>query len=236
VPPLNAASDPLLRDAAWVDFRCAVAFFVLAPLALLAASIWTSLQEKAREDEVLRAVSGYWQCSSLLLITVLLNIAGAQAGAATGFLAQVMIATSLWFWEDLNIAIAGQGGGLAAAFRAWRLVATALAVAGAVSQVNFLYCAAVPSLAADAGCAAWLEAPLAFQGIFLPSADPELCGQLGFAALAIYCGYLAYFAAVVLPQIGRSGLAPRPAFTWVAPLEWLGLARTRGSGSGGGRE
>jgi len=230
VPPLNVDSDALLRDIVWVDFRLAVIFFVVAPLILLLASLASSVQSQARDDEVLRVVSGYWQAGSLLLITVLLNLDGLQLGAVTGISAHVMLAISLWFWEDLNKAIAEKGGALASAFEVWRLASSVVALLGAAAQVTNLRCALVASpLASDAACAAWLEPPMAFRELLLPGLSGELCGHLGMAALSIFVAYLVYFVAVALPQIGRSGLAPRPFFTWLAPLQWLGFAsRDRG--------
>lgn len=181
------------------------------------------IQTKAQDDEVLRVIVGYWQASSMLLITVLLNIAGLPIGATTGLVAQVMIPVSLWFWSDLNERIAPQTTLLPTVFRVWRLVATVGAIAGAIALFPYSYCSGVASLAADAGCAAWIEAPKAFYDIFLPFVDTSICGDIGLLGLAIYTVYSAYLVTVILPTIGRSGLATRPSFTWIQPLEWLGL-------------
>ena len=135
MPALNPDTAELLRLAVWADFELAVTFFVVSPLVLLGAGLWSSLASRRQSDEVLRLMSGYWQCSSLLLITVLLNVGGVKVGAVAGLAAQAMIAVSLWFWEDLNEAVAARDGAVAALFRAWRLVASAVAVFG----VDILY-------------------------------------------------------------------------------------------------
>ncbi|CAE8630035.1 unnamed protein product [Polarella glacialis] len=227
VPALNPASEESLRLAVWTDFQLAVVFFVVTPLVLLGAGIWSSLSTGGRRDEVLRLVSGYWQCSSMLLITVLLNIGELQISAVTGLAAQIMILVSLWFWEDLTEALDAQEDALAAFVRTWRLIATAVAAAGAAANIPFQYCATVPSLSADAGCAAWIEAPLALRDILLPSFGQELSAQIGLLGLAIYTVYISYFAVFILPTTGRRGLATRPSFTWLSALEWLGLASPR---------
>lgn len=227
VPALNPETGESLRFVVWTDFQLAVLFFVLAPLILLGLGIWSSVSSKGERDETLRLVSGYWQCSSLLLITVLLNIGALQIGAVTGLAAQVMILISLWYWKDLTDILDAQDDVQATVVRAWRWVATLVAVAGTAANLPFLYCTTVPSLAADAGCAAWLEAPLTFRDLLLPGLSQEFSGQLGQLGLSIYVAYTIYFVFTILPSIGRRGLAKRPGFTWISPLEWLGLATPR---------
>lgn len=227
VPALNLETEDSLRLVVWTDFQLAVLFFVFAPLLLLGCGIWSSVSSKGERDETLRLVNGYWQCSSLLLITVLLNIGALQIGVVTALAAQVMILISLWYWKDLTDVIDAQGDIQANLVRSWRWIATLVAAAGTAANLPFQYCATVPSLSADAGCAAWLEAPLTFRDLLLPGLSQEFSGQLGLLGLGIYVGYTVYFVSAILPSIGRRGLAPRPGFTWISPLEWLGLATPR---------
>ena len=84
--PLNAATEPWVRAVVWTDFRVAVALFVAAPFALLAASVVACRPGGGRskgDEAALRYMTSYWQASSLLLITVLFNIEAAPIGAAT---------------------------------------------------------------------------------------------------------------------------------------------------------
>eukprot|EP00929_Paragymnodinium_shiwhaense_P067675 TRINITY_DN34028_c0_g1_i2.p1 TRINITY_DN34028_c0_g1~~TRINITY_DN34028_c0_g1_i2.p1 ORF type:complete len:150 (+),score=18.12 TRINITY_DN34028_c0_g1_i2:258-707(+) len=146
-----------------------------------------------------------------------------------------MILISLWYWEDLNVAVAScKPGSLAESFRSWRWIASAVAAGGALVQMPLLGCAASPQLCEDAPCAAWIEAPLAFHDLLASSISPDTCGMLGLLALGIYVTYLLYLSVVVLPVVGRMGLAQRPSFTWITPLEWLGLLKpASGAGTSG---
>ena len=68
--------------------------------------------------------------SSLLLLTVALNIQEANFGVFAGLAAQFMIVVSLWWWSDLDEEL--DDAPLSRAFRAWRLP-TSLAAAGGVA-------------------------------------------------------------------------------------------------------
>ena len=93
--PINAASEPFVRSLVWTDFRVAVALFVVAPFALLAASVAARVprtpDDRSRSAEtVLRLMTSYWQASSLLLLTVALNIQEANFGVFAGLAAQAI--------------------------------------------------------------------------------------------------------------------------------------------------
>ncbi|CAB9509466.1 Protein of unknown function (DUF3177) (Partial), partial [Seminavis robusta] len=119
---LNPETADWLRFIAWTDFRLAVTFFVVSPLVLLA---WSAVecrpQRQADErslaaDAILRVITGYWQASALLLITVLLNIEASPIGVVTGAVAQAMIYVSLNWWESLNKEAASEEGALSKMF------------------------------------------------------------------------------------------------------------------------
>jgi len=121
VTPLNAASEPWIRSLVWVDFKVAVAFFVVAPLLLLFWAVVTRIppnsnnnnnndqnpsndttNSTAAAETVLRYMTSYWQASSLLLLTLTLDVQEKTVCVVAGLLAQAMIVVSLWWWEDLN--------------------------------------------------------------------------------------------------------------------------------------
>lgn len=232
--PLNAASEPWVRSLVWGDFKVAVAFFVVAPLALLAWAVVARIPTSGHEDKdksdgrggtdasppiaetVLRYMTSYWQASSLLLLTVALDIQEQNACVVAGLLAQAMIVTSLWWWEDLNEELAAPAGAsddahdaLGRAFVFWRYVATVAASAGVALQVPFQGCVAAPSLAEASWCAPWLEPPAFAAGLVGVAASPAL-GRLAAAGCVLYAVVLAYYGAVLLPAAGRRGRAPRP--------------------------
>ena len=162
--PLNAATEPWVRAIVWTDFRTAVTLFVAVPFALLGWSAYACRPPgQARSptaEAALRCMSSYWQASSLLLITVAFNVQGMQLGVLTGLVAQAMILVSLWWWADLNDELRlAPPSALRSSFLTWRALASVAAAGGVLVQAPFQSCVAVPQLAADARCAAWLEPP-----------------------------------------------------------------------------
>ena len=81
----------------------------------------------------------YWQASSLLLITVMLNIGEVPISSLTGFAANLSIACSLLWWQDLNDEMGTEVSTAARIFGLWRPLAlsTALFSAGTHSQLPF---------------------------------------------------------------------------------------------------
>lgn len=226
--PLNSGTPEWLRSIVWTDFRLAVTFFVVSPLILLAWSAYqcrpSSGEQQSNEigaDAVLRVITGYWQASSLLLITVLLNIGASPIGVVTGAVAQLMIWVSLNWWQSLNDEASSSETLLGQVFGIWRTVTSWVAGVGVAIQLPFLRCAVGPSsLVADPFCAAWLEPPNTAASI-IGIASSELLSNFATAALTIYICYLLYYASLPLQTIGRNGRAPRKSFTLLDPLIML---------------
>jgi hypothetical protein len=192
--PLNAASEPWIRSLVWTDFRVAVALFVVVPFGMLAASVVARVprtpDDRSKSAEtVLRLMTSYWQASSLLLLTVALNIQEANLGVFCGLAAQFMIVVSLWWWSDLNDEL--DATPLSRAFRAWRLPTTVAAAGGVVVQLPFQGCVGVPSLAGDAFCAPWLEPPKFAAGLVGLDASPAL-GSVANIGCVLYFAVLAW--------------------------------------------
>ncbi|VEU40205.1 unnamed protein product [Pseudo-nitzschia multistriata] len=243
--PLNGESEQWVRVLVWTDFRVAVAVFVAAPLLLLGLAVAARVPPGAGPDRrsalaepVLRYMTSYWQASSLLLLTVGLNLQESRLGVPAGLLAQAMILVSLWWWRDLSeeleTAAAGEappsggrkdpGTGLARAFLAWRAVATLAAFAGVLAQLPFqLPCGGEgPPLPDRPLCAPWLEPPFYAASLVAGPNEAEAHG-LGLslapvvgAGCLLYAGVLVYYAGVLVPAVGRSGRAKRPALAEVA--------------------
>jgi hypothetical protein len=227
--PLNAASEPWIRSLVWTDFRVAVALFVVVPFALLAASVVARVPPAGRDERspgaetVLRLMTSYWQASSLLLLTVALNIQEANFGVFAGLAAQAMIVVSLWWWSDLNEELDDDDAPLSRAFRAWRLPTTVAAAGGVVVQLPFQGCVGVPSLIGDAFCAPWLEPPKFAAGLVGLDASPAL-GAVANIGCVLYFAVLSYYATVLLPTVGRSGRAARPTLMNFTPIgAWRAL-------------
>ena len=228
--PLNTATEGWLREVVWLDFRLAVLLFVLTPLVLLgwrAVGCRPGALRDTLSDAVLRVITGYWQASSLLLITVLLNIEASPLGVAAGLAAQGMILVSLWWWKDLGDDVADAApSALRSVFTVWRGLASVAAAGGVVLQIPGQTCLAVDDLVASPSCAAWLEPPFAAATLAgLPPPPLGLGEEFSVAELALGVDliYLCYYLAVVLPETGRCGRAPRSCFTWIDPLRQLGF-------------
>ena len=223
--PLNAATKPWLGTIVWTDFRLAVTLFVVVPFALLGWSVYScrppSQTRSPTAEATLRCITSYWQASFLLLITVALNIQGNPLGVPTGLVAQAMILVSLWWWADLSDELrSAQPSALRSSFLTWRALASVAAGGGVLVQAPFQSCLAVPELAADANCAAWLEPPQFAADLIGLSPSPEL-GLLANGFCALYCCVLAYYAVAVLPVVGRRGRAPRLSLMNVgSPIGW----------------
>ena len=226
--PLNAATEPWVRAVVWADFRIAVLLFVIMPLALLSSAVYSCRppalggERRTQIAEVLlRYMTSYWQASSLLLITVAFNIQQSPLGVPAGLFAQGFILISLWWWMDLNKELQTlKSSALRTTFLVWRALASVAAAGGVLIQAPFQPCVAAPSLAADAGCAAWLEPPQFAAGLVGLSPSPEL-DLVANSFCGIYVVVLTYYLLVLLPAVGRRGRAPRPSVMNIgSPIGW----------------
>jgi len=260
LPPINEISEPWVRSLVWLDFKVAVAFFVVVPLILLSWAVvarlppptsttattneiianTNALQEVQDKrlpiaETILRYMTSYWQASSLLLLTIALDIQEYTICVVVGLFAQVMIIVSLWWWEDLNQELRvldlqscddGEISGgeqqqqqqqqssssssmIRRVFLAWRNVATVAASSGVLIQVPFQSCVGVHSLTKSSWCAPWLEPPQFTASLVGVVASPTL-DILTKGGCALYALVLLYYSVVLLPLVGRSGRAVRP--------------------------
>jgi hypothetical protein len=235
---LNEATPEALRRLVWLDFYFAVPLFVIAPLGIF----FGSFTGGNAHDALRRVMIGYWQASSMLMLTVFLNIAEQPIGFLTALLVQIMIPLSLFWWKDLVAETkdaAMQGNLLERLFLLWRPLATVLAILGAVTQLGTLRCVglAPEELLGDPQCAAWLEPPFEFYnlhvGVLLRGLLPrEAFGIFAYTGLLVYLGYLVYIVAEVLPRVGRRGRVSRKGlFTSVRLLSSWGWIQDNEDGA-----
>jgi hypothetical protein len=226
--PLNADTPEWVRTLVWADFRVAVALFVIAPFALF---LWSFNSDTAKTDAVKRVMVGYWQSSSLLLLTVLLNISNVSAAAFTGLFVQALVVVSLTWWADLLVEIEDDDGALSKAFRAWRCPAIVAAAGGVAIQLPFQGCNFTRNPHANPICSAWLEPPTRFHELLIPGLDTQLLSSLAFAGCSIYGLYLVWLCLVVLPKVGRQGRKDRNCFSSVSALKYFGLIDRKSPGN-----
>ena len=198
-------SISFLQQLIWAEYRAAVVLIIVLPLILL---IWATVQ---REGAIGRLLNLYWKVSSLLAITVLL-LAGAEPMAfAVAVVAHLLIAVSLWFWEDINDELADlpPWRALPLVTRIWRWSVTVFAAVGGVASVASYKCLA--GWEASDVCPLWQHAPAGFSQVlanalnFLFGAPwtSEGAKVAGWFFLALYVGFFLQWLLVRWPRFGR---------------------------------
>lgn len=192
-----------LSSIVWTDYRLAVLFTVVLPLALL---IWATVQQA---EAIQRLMLIYWRVSSLLAITVYLLIGVLPLGFLSGWLARILIPIGLWYWVDLNEEIRDSpSSSLKLALVSWRWAVSVYCLIGAIGQIPVLRCATLASqqLLADASCRVWLDPPFLFREYFHSGVRPFVLGFFGILGLVIYVLYLGYFVFFRLGKRKRSAI------------------------------
>lgn len=189
--------DSLLRSLVWLDFRLAVIFTVIAPLALL---IWAF---RAKNQAIWRSLTIYWRVSLLLAITVYLLMAALPIGFFTGWGARILIPISLWFWQDLNEDINRSKGQLPLIYTSWRWAMAAYCAVGTIFGTTFLGCGFTPLEQLGDRCKILLEAPIQFKSIFHNGVSVDTLAFGAIVALIVYVVCFGAFIIFSLPKQGR---------------------------------
>ena len=193
-------SQVWFQPLVWMDFRLAVIFTVLLPLILI---LWAFAQKTAVLQSLLII---YWRVSSLLAITVYLQIGGLPISFITSLVGQSLIPLSLWFWADLNEEIADlPDSPLKLGFLSWRWATTVYSTLSAIALVPFLSCAF--GTAKTDSCQAWFQPSWLYYQFFHANSKPEFLSFLGILGLVFYTLSLVYFLTVRLGKQGRSAMA-----------------------------
>jgi len=189
--------EALIRPLVWLDFRLAVLFTVLVPLALLVGAI------VQKSEAITRSLTIYWRVSCLLAITVYLLIATLPIGFLTGWIARILILLSLWYWQDLNEDIETSRSPVRFYYVAWRWAMTIYCSIGTLFGTLFLNCAFMSSENMVDRCRTLLEIPTVYKAIFHASVPEATLGFFAIVALIVYALYLGVFTCVSLPKQGR---------------------------------
>jgi hypothetical protein len=186
----------LLRSLVWTDYRLAVLFCVLCPLALM---VW-AIRKNAKPITHLLII--YWRVSSLLAISVYLLLDQNRVGFMVGFAALILIPLSLWFWVDINEEIEDRRGLLKIAVDTWRWATTIYCAVAALGQISYLKCASSAAILATPECQVWLE-PAKVYGNFFHAGTRT--GRLGFTAIAALVLYSLYFGYFIIFRFTKQG-------------------------------
>ena len=89
-------TEPLFQILVWLSYRIAATFAFGLPLFLL---IWAKISNSSSID---RLLSIYWKVSSLYAINLLFLSSDSQIGQLISLIAPILMASSIWFWVDLN--------------------------------------------------------------------------------------------------------------------------------------
>lgn len=193
---INRALTPIMQDApwfsplVWMDYRLAFLFMVVAPLVLL---IWAFVQ---KVEAIQRLLIIYWRVASLMAITLYLLIGALPIAFITGWLARILVPTSLWYWADLNEEIREQRSkSLKLTMTSWRWAVSVYCGLSALVQLPILGCAVQTSaqIQSDAVCRTWLEPAWLYREYFHGATQPWFLGFLGIAGLIVYTLYFGYF-------------------------------------------
>jgi hypothetical protein len=192
-----------LSTAIWTDYRLAVVFAVLVPLALV---VWSFLKQS---DGIHQLMLIYWRVSSLLAVSVYLLIAALPIGFLSGWIALVLIPISLWFWVDINDEIRDlPDSALKFATTTWRWALTVYCGLSVVFQAQTLRCGFLSheQLKLDIACEPWLRPAWGFREVIHSTTKPWFLGTLGLIGLVAYGVALSYFVFFKLGKSKRSAL------------------------------
>ena len=194
-------NDPVFRPFVWLDYRLALLFVVIIPLALL---IW-AVVEKSQAAQRLLII--YWRVASLLMITLYLMIPSWGISFITSIFARLLIPISLWFWVDLNDDIKDlRNSPFKLVLTSWRWAVSLYCTIGAIATFPFIRCATSSTDITTPFCQVWFEAPWAYQQIFHANSKPAFLGVLGMMGLFFYILYFGSFLVFRLFKQGRSAM------------------------------
>ncbi len=194
---------PWFSPFVWADYRLAILFLVVVPLALL---LWAFVQ---KADAMQRLLTIYWRVASLLAITIYLLIGALPIAFFAGWFARVLIPVSLWYWADLNEEIREQlASPLKLTMTSWRWAVSIYCGLGVLAQLPVLKCAlqASAEIQSDAVCRTWLEPAWLYREYFHGSTQPWFLGFLGIAGLIVYTLYFGYFIFFKVGKRKRSAM------------------------------
>ncbi len=192
------------RLLVWLTYRLAGIFALGLPLVLL---IWSILRN---QSSLIRLLIIYWKVSSLLAISLLLLADHRPMGYIAFFLAPFLMASSVWFWTDLNEELADQPPFRPLTFtvKLWRWALTGFAVLAGTVSYQSLACL---NFVQNSNCLPWLEAPKSIQQT-IETLFKFLFGAQWTEPISAFIGYITLFAYILgvlqlllvkLPKQGR---------------------------------
>ena len=189
----------------WLSFQLSLVFIVGIPLSLFCWSI------KNNHKAITKLINNYWKISLLFFISLILLIGQYNYALLITNISTVIMAISVWFWNDINDELKEYGisHALTTTTKVWRWSLTFISLSFLIQSLNNISCI---SFINSAECKIWLK-PSAnlylilknlFNFLFGASFSQPVAKFLGLIALLIYILGLLQWAMIKLPKNGRN--------------------------------
>ena len=189
----------------WLSFQLSLVFILGIPLTLYC---W-SIKNKNKAIKVL--LTNYWKISLLFFISLILLIGKYNYALLITNISTVIMAISVWFWNDINDELKEYGisHALTTTTRVWRWSLTFISLSFLIQSLNNISCI---SFINSAECEIWLKPSTnlylilknLFNFLFGASFSQPVAKFLGLFALLIYILGLLQWAMIKLPKSGRN--------------------------------
>ena len=189
----------------WLSFQLSLVFIVGIPLSLLFWSV------KNKSKAITKLLTNYWKISLLFFISLILLIGEYNYALLITNISTVIMAISVWFWNDINDELKeyGVSHALTTTTKAWRWSLTFISLSFLIQSLNNISCI---SFINSAGCVIWLKPSTnlylilknLFNFLFGASFSQPVAKFLGLFALLIYVLGLLQWAMIKLPKSGRN--------------------------------
>ena len=189
----------------WLTFQLSLVFIVGIPFTLFCWSI------KNKSKAITKLLTNYWKISLLFFISLILFIGQLNYALLIFNISTVIMAISVWFWNDINEELKEYGisHALTTTTKVWRWSVTFLSLSFLIQSLNNINCI---SFINSEECEIWLKPSInlylilknLFNFLFGASFSQPVAKFLGLFALLIYILGLLQWAMIKLPKSGRN--------------------------------
>ena len=175
------------------------------PLTLFCWSI------KNNSKAITKLLSNYWKISLLFFISLILLIGKYNYALLITNISTVIMAISVWFWNDINEELKEYGiyHALTTTTKVWRWSLTFISLNFLIQSLNNISCISIIN---SKECEIWLKPSMnlylilknLFNFLFGASFSQPVAKFLGLFALLIYVLGLLQWAMIKLPKSGRN--------------------------------
>ncbi len=189
----------------WLSFQLSLVFILGIPLTIFCWSI------KNNSKAITKLLTNYWKISLLFFISLILLIGKYNYALLITNISTVIMAISVWFWDDINDELKEYGisHALTTTTKVWRWSLTFISLSFLIQSFNNVSCI---SFINSAECETWLKPSTnlylilknLFNFLFGANFSQPVAKFLGLFALFIYVLGLVQWAIIKLPKSGRN--------------------------------